>query len=198
MQIFIFLLLVIIISIALLIFNSITAVGKLKKAVIITNSVLCAALAFLVVFSVSEKAVTDKDSEQYDIYGQGFLGKVHYYKTEDDYYLIKKTIFLSPKADIAVPKSNAELPAVTEVYDPIMIYCEKDAEIYDMNNRIAIGSEEYYLGDEIVKIRPNYIDLIFLIGVTDTAIMFLFNIMISLLILSRRKERNGAEPDRGT
>lgn len=198
MQMFIFLLLVILLSIALSIYNSIAAVGKLKKAVIVTNSILCSALAFLVIFSVSEKAVTDRDSEQYDIYGKGILGKVHYYKTEDDYYLIKKTIFLSPKADIAVPKSNAELPFITEIYDPIMIYCKKDTEIYDMNNRIAIGSEEYYLGNEIVKIRPNYIDLIFLIGVADTAIMFLFNMGTAFLILSKRKARNVSATERGT
>lgn len=197
MQIFIFLLLVIV-SIVLSIYNSIAAVGKLKKAVIVTNSVLCAALAFLVVFSVSEKAVTDRDSEQYDIYGKGILGKVHYYKTEDDYYLIKKTKFLSPKADIAVPKSNAELPFISEIYDPIMIYCEKDAEIYDMNKSVTIGAAEYYLGDEIVKIRPNYIDLIFLIGVTDIAIMFLFNMGTALLMLSKRKEGNISETSRGT
>ena len=182
----IFILLVILITISLSFYNSIMAIQKLKKTVLITNGVFYSIIALLIIFFFADKSITDRDSLNYDIYGGGILGQAHYNKTEDNYYIIKNPGWLSPYTEIAVPKDNVKISVITRIYDPIMVYCNKDTDLYSPDNIITINSKKYYLSDTIIKIRPNYIDLIFLIGVIDTALLFLFNIGIFLSINSKK------------
>lgn len=185
----IFILLVIIITVSISVYNSIIAIQKLKKRVLITNGVLYSIIALLIIFFFVDKSITDRDSINYDIYGRGILGSVHYDKTENDYYIIERHSLSSPYAEIAVPKGNAKISVITRIYDPIMVYCSKDTDLYSPDNSITINSQKYYLSDTIIKIRPDYFDLIFFIGVIDIALLFLFN-MVFILHISKKADKS--------
>ena len=186
---FIFILLIIIITISISVYNSIIAIQKLKKRVLITNGVLYSIIALLIIFFFVDESITDRDSLNYDIYGRGILGQAHYDKTEDNYYIIKNPGWLSPYTEIAVPKDNAKISVITLIYDPIIVYCNKDTDLYSPDNSITINFQKYYLSDTIIKIRPNYFDLIFFIEVIDIALLFLFN-MVFILHISKKADQS--------
>lgn len=173
------------------VFNIYTAIKRKKKILAVLNGAFYAVIALVLILDNVNSAIITNDSENYSIYHGGILSSVRYDRTEGDYYIIKRSGILTYD-EIAVPVKSADIPAVSEIYKPVMIYCKKDTELFDPKMTITVSSKEYNLANTVVEIKPNYSDLILSVGLIDLLILIIFNVVlftVNIISLNLNKDK---------
>lgn len=164
------------------IFNIITAIKRKSKRLVILNGVLYAVIAFILIWNNVNTSIISNDSVNYNIYHGGILSSVRYDRTEDDYYIIKRTGFMTCD-EIAIPVKSANISSFSRLYKPVQIYCSKDTELY--GSEIIVNSKRYYLCDTVIKIAPDFFDLILTIGIIDIIAILIFNLVLFIINIVR-------------
>lgn len=172
---------------ALSVFNIISALKKGRKSPVVLNGIFYGIIVLLIVLSGVNKAVRAKASENYNIYGGGFLGSVKYVGTEDGYIIIKRTGIMIDD-DIAVPARNAHISFLTKIYKPAIIYCRKGTELY--SSETTVNSKKYKLGGTVEKIKPDFGNMILLIGLADIFVTAIFNLILAIYNGVRRENNS--------
>ena len=129
-------------------------------------------------FEIVNANIVSQDSKDYSIYSGGILGSLEYDRTEKDYYIIKER-GLFTLTEIAIPAENVDISFFTDIYKPVYVYCSKGTNLYD--SQITINSENYELCDTAVKIKPDFLDLILIIGIVDFFVIALFNSVLLII-----------------
>lgn len=164
MEIIIILLAVLVIAIS--IFNIYLCAKKKKKKSAIFNSVFYGMIVLLFGFHCVDNAFLSEDSGNYDIYGGDMFHSFTYDREEGDNYIIAERAFIHGSS-IAVPKENTSISAFTRIYKPVYLYCDKGT--YFIN------------GDDVVKIRPDFLPLIFVAGAIDIVALALYNLVLFII-----------------
>ena len=176
-------LLVILISI----FNIFIAIKRKAKKLAILNGAFYVVTVLVFILENVNNAIITNDSENYSIYHGGILGSVKYERTEGDYHIIKRTGILIDD-EIAVPVKSTDISFFSKIYKPVQIYCNKDTELY--GSEITISSKRYKLCDTVVKIKPDFSDLILSVGFIDLLGLIIFNMVLFIInIVGLNKEK---------
>ena len=112
----------------------------------------------------------DKEQEKYEVYGYLF-DTIDFDKEEGDYYFFNKSHMFSSGEQFVIPKSTAEITIFSKMYPPVIIYCPKDATLYD--SQVKIGNKDYTCCSNLIKLSPNYTLLFIIIAGADLLILFL-------------------------
>lgn len=171
---------------ALSVFNISAALKKGRKKPVVLNGIFYGIIVLLLIFSGINNAVRAKASENYNICGGGFLGSVKYVGTEDGYTIIKRTGIMIDD-EIAVPSQNADISFLTKIYKPAVIYYSKDTDLY--SSETTINSKKYKLSGTVEKIKPDFGNMILIIGLADIFVAAIFN-LISAVSNSVRRGNN--------
>ncbi len=178
----IFIIILIVSVIIFSIFNFLKAGGKTKKLLLIVNVTLYSIIALSLIFDFADNKITAKNSETYEIYHGGILSSLNYKEAQGDYYIIQYGRLMSTEY-IAVSKENIDIPWLSKIYSPIKVYCGKNADLYS-SEKIEINSESYNSGNDIIKIVPDYSNMLIMIGLIDFMILFIFNTAVFFNVIS--------------
>jgi len=159
---------------ALSVFNISAALKKGRKSPVVLNGIFYGIIVLLIVLSGVNKAVRAKASENYNIYGGGILYSVKYAGIEGDYIILSEAGVLIGN-DIAVPARNAHISFLTKIYKPTIIYCRKGTDLY--SSETTINSKKYKLGSTVEKIKPDFGNMILIIGLADIFAAAIFNLI---------------------
>lgn len=162
---------------ALSVFNISAALKKGRKSPVALNGIFYSIIILLLIFSGVNEAVRAKASENYNIYGGGILYSVKYAGTEGGYIILKETGILVEN-DIAVPVQNTDISFLTKIYKPALIYCSKGTELY--SSETTINSKKYNLGGTVEKIKPDFGNMILVIGLADIFVTAIFNLILAI------------------
>lgn len=167
----IILILLCLLGVSLLVFtvlNIISAVKMHKKLPIVIECVLYAFLLGLFVFPYFQNIGNNGS----DVYGKGLLTSITFQKEDNDYYYFIKSDLMSEK-QFVIPRAQAELPMLVKNRSHVYIYCEKSTELF--NGSVMIGSDEYLLADNVVKITADISSIIFVLTIIILSVLYLYN-----------------------
>lgn len=164
--------------------------GRLKKTVLIVNAVLGAVLVTAVGLFLCSEAVYSAGSRKYLVSRGGLLGGLDYVGTENDYYIFAGSALFAVN-HYAVPAKYVELPRITKVYSPVMIFRSKDSS--DRGGDVTINTGRYMLYDNVVKIVPDYFELSILMFAVGAAEIPVFNVIafaVTKVVKKKRRDSN--------
>lgn len=87
--------------------------------------------------------------------------------------------------DIAVPARNANISFLAKIYKPAIIYCSKGTELY--SSETTVNSKKYKLGGTVEKIKPDFGNMILIIGLADIFVTAIFNLILAISNVVRRE-----------
>lgn len=189
--------LIILIAVAILVgipFNIIKSKGVNKKVIIITNSILIAVLIAVQVSSKINDQMISNSTEGSKIKQYSFLSSMKYTGTEDGYHTFYLSVLMGGY-DIAVPAGNIELPGSVKKGTNVVIaykdvYTDRDDGIqWFSNKQQSIGSNNYYIADNVTGVFRDYTDLKIGIVLNSILILFLFNLTEFIIVIALMKKK---------
>lgn len=175
---------------AVIVYNFKKIRGRLRKPFLIVNAVLGAVLVIAVGMSVYSETVYSSASRKYNVSRGGLLGGIYYSETLDGYYIIHVDALFSSDY-LAIPAEYVELPRITKVYSPVMIFRSKDSS--DRGGDITINTSRYRLYDNVVKIVPDYFELSILMFAVGAAAIPVFNVIAFAVTEVVEKKRRDSD-----
>ena len=175
---------------AVIVYNFKKIRGRLRKPFLIINAVLGAVLVTAVGLFLCSEAVYSAGSRKYHVSRGGLLGGLDYVGTENDYYIFAGGALFAVN-HYAVPADSVELPRITKVYSPVMIFRSKDSS--DRGGDVTINTSRYMLYDNVVKIVPDYFELSILMFAVGAAAIPVFNVIAFAVTKVVKKKRRDSD-----
>ncbi len=156
------------------------------------NIVFAAAAAALTIFAVTDTMIENSAKENYDLYREEILGSLDYVRTEDGAHILWQSALWTGNS-IQVPDS-VKLPLITHIYKPVTAYCEKGKPlIADELESNKHPYSMYYSGENVVKLKPNYFNLIFTLAAIIIISFSGYNFIMFIIVMNERKEKKRKE-----
>ena len=181
-------------------FNCLRSKGINKKIVLITNGILIAITAGVIIYSTVDDQIIKKQTGADNFAQTVWFTPVtlSYSETIGDYYILSQRGLMFDTSLIAVSKGNIELPDSISTDTKIRVaYKKMSGRSWYKDNTITLGDRTYYYAESVTGIFPDYWEVRFNIVFYDIIAAVIFNlfelpIVISWMIEQRRK-RNISE-----
>lgn len=163
-----------------------------KNAAKRVDLVLAAAAAALTIFAVTDAMIENSAKKKYDLYSEEILGSLDYVRTEDGAHILWRSALWTGES-IYVPDS-VKLPLITHIYKPVTAYCEKGKPlIADELQSNTHPYSMYYSGENVVKLKPNYFNLIVVIAAIIIISFSGYNFIMFIIVMNELKEKKRKE-----
>jgi len=179
------------IVLATVIFNIVNAVKQKITRIKVVNGILFGLIVILISGQIADTIITDADDFNYDIDTSALLGSYDYVEHTDGYYIVQQSTFLGGGSRYAIPEENVHIPLLTRIYSPVKIYSKKNTNLDD-GKEIYINDRRCIIAENVVKIVPEYFDLVVVTGALDILVIILYNIVeaiIGIVKIYRRKKQ---------
>ncbi len=168
---------------------------RLKKRILIFNGVIYGIFIILLLLYFHQEMKIQKYPDKYKVYSGDLFRSWTYEGSDQEYYYIYKTSFLSGGDNYVVPKSNCKLSPIARIRGivELKLFALPDTNIY-YDNKVKVDGDNYTLVDSVVMIEPDYYYLILYYTFIAVIILLIYN-SVTLLIINDQNDSKSEQSD---